>query len=159
MRCVFCDIIARKSPSFIFWEDSHHLAFLSIFPNTRGTSVVVPKKHYPSNIWNLPDEVRIGLIRATVDVNKILCQKLDVERTAMIWEGYGVDHAHAKLFPLHGTKANEVWRPINSEIRTLFPRYKGYVSSHDGPRATDEELKNVCDFLSSVQKANIYKNG
>ncbi len=26
-----------------------------------------------------------------------------VARTGMILEGYGVDHLHAKLFPMHGT--------------------------------------------------------
>lgn len=125
MRCVFCDIIERKTPSFIFWENNHYLAFLSLFPNTRGTSVVVPKKHYPSNIWSLPDDVRTGLITATADVNKLLCQKLDVERTAMIWEGYGIDHFHAKLFPLHGTKAGEVWKPMNLSLEECFPPMRG----------------------------------
>ena len=69
----------------------------------------------------------------------------------MIWEGYGIDHAHAKLFPLNGTKPGQAWEPINSEPRTVFPHYKGYVSSHDGAPATDADLKALYDLLSSVQ--------
>ena len=47
MTCIFCQIVEGKAPCHKVWEDEHHLAFLSIFPNTDGFTVVIPKKHYP----------------------------------------------------------------------------------------------------------------
>ncbi|EAA8104124.1 HIT family protein, partial [Salmonella enterica] len=46
MTCIFCQIVEGKAPCHKVWEDEHHLAFLSIFPNTDGFTVVIPKKHY-----------------------------------------------------------------------------------------------------------------
>ena len=42
-NCVFCKIVANESPSHRIWEDDNHLAFLSIYPNTPGVTVVIPK--------------------------------------------------------------------------------------------------------------------
>lgn len=54
MTCIFCQIVEGKAPCHKVWEDEHHLAFLSIFPNTDGFTVVIPKKHYPSYAFDLP---------------------------------------------------------------------------------------------------------
>src|SRR5471032_1888435 len=103
-ECIFCQIVSGNAPGHIVWEDAAHLAFLSIFPNTEGTTVVIPKEHHPSYAFNLPDDVLSELMLATKKVAKLLDSKLeDVGRTAMVFEGYGVDHVHAKLFPMHGT--------------------------------------------------------
>ena len=120
-----------------------HLAFLSIFPNTEGFSVVIPKRHYPSYVFDLPQEVRANLIEAAGKVAKLLDAKFeDVGRTAMIFEGFGVDHVHAKLFPMHGTR-KETWEQANSDVDKYFEKYEGYVSSHDYVRADDEQLAKL----------------
>ncbi len=43
MTCIFCQIVEGKAPCHKVWEDEHHLAFLSIFPNTDGFTVVIRK--------------------------------------------------------------------------------------------------------------------
>jgi histidine triad (HIT) family protein len=139
--CIFCQIVSGESPSHLVWEDDTHLAFLSIFPNTEGTTVVIPKEHHPSYAFDLPDEVLSGLVLATKKVAKLLDSKLaDVDRTAMVFEGFGVDHVHAKLFPMHGTANMAEWKPIESKIDKYFEKYEGYISSHDYNRADDAEL-------------------
>lgn len=55
--CIFCKIVKGEAPFHKVWEDEKHLAFLSIFPNTEGFSVVITKKHYPSYTFDLPDNV------------------------------------------------------------------------------------------------------
>ncbi|MEI7621893.1 MAG: HIT family protein [Candidatus Moraniibacteriota bacterium] len=141
--CIFCKIVAEQLPCHQIWEDDLHLAFLSIFPNTEGFSVVIPKKHYPSYVFELPVEVRANLIEAATKVGKLLDEKLeDVGRTAMICEGFGVDHAHIKLFPMHGTK-KDTWEQAHSDIDKYFEKYEGYVSSHDSARAEDEKLAEL----------------
>ncbi len=141
--CIFCAIIAGKAPAHRIWEDDRHLAFLSIFPNTPGFSVVITKEHQPSYVFDLADDVFLALIRAARTVGKLLDARLeDVGRTGMIAEGFGVDHAHIKLFPMHGTKMKD-WRPITSDVDKYFERYEGYISSHDHKRADDAELERL----------------
>ena len=141
--CIFCKIVAGEIPSFRVWEDQDHVAFLTPFPNTPGFTVVIPKKHHPSYVFRLPDDVFAGLARAARAVAlKIDVAFDDVGRTGMIFEGFGVDHAHAKLFPMHGT-SSDTWEPIRSGVDKFFERYEGYMSTHDGPRADDRELEEI----------------
>jgi histidine triad (HIT) family protein len=143
LNCIFCKIAHGEAPAHKIWEDEKHLAFLSIFPNTEGFSVVITKEHFPSYSFDLPDEILAGLVLATKKVAKLLDSKLsDVGRTGMIFEGFGVDHIHAKLFPMHGTKALE-WKPAKSNIDKYFEKYEGYISSHDFKRADDEKLSKL----------------
>ncbi|MEK7096577.1 MAG: HIT family protein [Patescibacteria group bacterium] len=150
MDCIFCKIVRGEVPSHKIWEDENHLAFLSIFPNTEGFSVVIPKKHYGSYLFDLPEEVYCDLMKATKMVGKILDAKLDdVGRTGLIAEGFGVDHAHTKLFPMHGTRDMSTWRPIESRQNIYFEKYEGYISSHDSNRADDTKLSELTKKIRS----------
>ncbi|MBU0998932.1 HIT family protein [Patescibacteria group bacterium] len=147
-NCIFCKIVKGEVPSYKIWEDKSHLAFLSIFPNTEGFSVVITKKHYSSYAFNLSDNILKKLIIATKKVAKLLDEKLkNVGRTGMIFEGFGIDHVHAKLFPMHGTK-NKKWKPVNSNVKKYFKKYEGYISSHDYERADDKKLKRLAQQIT-----------
>lgn len=147
-NCIFCIITKGESPAHVIWEDDKHIAFLSIFPNTLGTTVVIPKKHYTSYAFDLPDVVLSDLILATKKVAKLLDSKLeDVGRTAMVFEGFGVDHIHAKLFPMHGTENMKEWKPIESEVNKYFDKYEGYISSHDYKREDDNKLADLAEKI------------
>src|SRR3989344_3029589 len=142
-ECIFCKIVRGEMPSHKIWEDDKHLAFLTIFPNTEGFSVVVTKEHYQSYAFDLADEILTGLTLAAKKVAKLIDSKLlDVGRTGMIFEGFGVDHAHAKLFPMHGTKGDE-WKERASKVDKYFDTYEGYISSHDYKREDDAKLVGV----------------
>lgn len=142
--CIFCKIVSGDETSFKIWEDEKHIAFLSIFPNTEGVSVVIPKEHYPSYVFDLPEDVMLDLIKAARKVAKLLDSKLeDVGRTGMIFEGFGVDHIHAKLFPMHGTADMKEWKAINSNVDKYFEKYEGHLSSHDYKRAGDAGLEKL----------------
>lgn len=146
--CIFCKIAKGEAPYHKIWEDKKHLAFLSIYPNTEGAAVVITKKHYPSYAFSLPDEVLKDLIVATKKVAKLLDLKLeDVGRTAMVFEGFGVDHVHAKLFPMHGTKQKS-WKPIESSVNKYFEKYEGYISSHDYKRADNKKLAELAKKIT-----------
>ncbi len=142
-NCIFCQIVAGEVPSHTIWEDEKHLAFLSIFPNTEGFSVVIPKTHVGSYVFDAADDVVSGLVLAAKRVGKLLDAKLDdVGRTGMIFEGFGVDHLHAKLFPMHGTKT-DAWTEHKSTVQKYFKHYEGYISSHDAERADDAALAEL----------------
>ena len=145
--CIFCKIAKGEAPAHKVWEDDIHLAFLSIFPNTEGFTVVITKEHYPSYAFDLPDDVLKDLVIATKKVAKLLDAKLsDVGRTGMVFEGFGVDHIHAKLIPMHGTKPDS-WKEIRSNINTYFDTYPGYISTNDSARADDVELAKLAEKI------------
>lgn len=151
MSCIFCDIVAGRAPCHKVWEDEEHLAFLSIFPNTKGFTVVIPKAHHPSYAFDAPDAVLSKLIIATKRVARLLDQSLDdVARTGLFFEGYGVDHLHSKLFPMHGTGSNSAFQAIESVREKYFDRYEGYLSSHDSHRADDAELAALAAHIRRV---------
>ncbi|WP_136246973.1 HIT family protein [Halomonas borealis] len=148
MRCIFCDIVAGRAPCHMIWEDREHLAFLSIFPNTPGFSVVIPKAHHASYAFDQPDEVLSGLVLATKRVAQLLDASLDgVARTGMFFEGYGVDHLHSKLFPMHGTGDDPTFQSVESRVDRYFSRYEGYLSSHDYRRADDTRLARLAAHI------------
>ena len=40
--CIFCRIVKGEIPSFKFWEDREHIAFLSIYPDIEGMTILKP---------------------------------------------------------------------------------------------------------------------
>lgn len=150
--CVFCKIVKGELPSHKIWEDDEHLAFLSIFPNTPGFSVVVTKEHYQSYAFQAPEEVYFGLVKAAREVGRHIDAAFqDVGRTGLIMEGMGVNHLHAKLFPMHGVSKTGEWEAVHSQVDKYFNRYEGYMSSHNGPRASDEELAGIAEKIRTVR--------
>ncbi|OGJ92457.1 MAG: diadenosine tetraphosphate hydrolase [Candidatus Raymondbacteria bacterium RifOxyC12_full_50_8] len=146
--CLFCKIAAKEIPCHKVWESKTHLAFLTIFPNTPGFTVVIPKKHYSSYAFDLKESVLTKLVLAAKKVGKLIDKKLPgVGRTGLIFEGFGVDHVHAKLFPMHGTAKLKKRKPIISKQTKFFHAYEGYISSHDCKRAPDYQLAKIASKI------------
>ncbi len=145
-KCVFCDIVAKNDLDVIFWQDDNHVAVLSIDPNTEGFSLVVPKKHHGSDILKMPDIELQNFILAAKNVAEVLENYYqDVGRVGLIMEGTGIDHAHIKLVPMHGTeymKQGE-WRQCLSNVEHWFDTYEGWLSSAGGPMADREQLLKI----------------
>jgi diadenosine tetraphosphate (Ap4A) HIT family hydrolase len=154
-KCPFCEIVAGRLPVASFWEDSEFMAFLSIDPNTEGFSCVIPKKHFESDVLKMPDDVLGQFIIAAKKVAQILENYYkDVGRVGLIMEGTGIDHAHIKLVPMHGTehlKRGE-WKQILSEQEHWFDKYQGWISSAGGPKTDSEKLKELAKKLKKCQQ-------
>lgn len=127
------------------------MAFLSIFPNTSGVTVVITKEHHDSYAFTLSDDVLTSLVLATKNVARLLDAAFeDVGRTGMVFEGFGVNHIHAKLFPLHGTNDPE-WKQRASSIDSFFDHYPGYICSNDSVRADDTQLAELAKRLRQLK--------
>lgn len=149
--CIFCAIAAGEAPAHKIWENDEYLAFLSIFPNTEGFSVVIPKTHEGSYFAEAPDALLHGLVQAAAVVaKKIDAAYPDVGRTGLIFEGFGVDHLHAKLVPMHGTQSGE-WKRHISKERKFSHVYEGYISSHDSERAPDDVLAEIAKKIRGIE--------
>lgn len=136
--CLFCKIVKKEIPCYKVYEDKEFLAFLDIYPNMIGMTLIIPKKHYSSDAFDMPKDMYIKFMLVAKKIAKLLEKKLDVKRVAMVMEGMGIDHAHIKLYPLHGLKDKfvETW----TSKKVFFKKYKGYITTLMGEKADDKEL-------------------
>lgn len=154
--CPFCKIASGKleTPG-IFWQDDLFMAFLSIDPNTPGFTCVIPKNHHGSDIMEMNSEILQKFIIASKTVSKILKDYYpNVGRIGVIMEGTGIDHAHIKLVPMHGTpelKRGE-WKQYLSGKEFWFEKYEGWICSGGGPKADRIELSKLASELIKSQK-------
>ena len=155
-KCIFCEIVAGRFPSpGIFWEDKNHMAFLSIDPNTEGFSCVIPKKHFGSDILKMSDKELSKLIIVSKKIAFVLEKYFkDVGRVGLMMEGMGVDHAHVKLSPMHGTAKlkDGSWEQAINKKYVWFDKYEGYISSAGGPIVDFEKLKKLANNLKKSIK-------
>jgi len=144
--CIFCKIVKGKIKSYKFWENKEFIAILDLFPNCKGQTLVISKKHYHSDVLSLDKKIIHKFLDASKRVSNLLKKKLKVKRVALVIEGTGINHAHIKLYPLHGLKSKfqEFWNPR----RVYFKKYKGYITTLLGPKADEKELKRLAKFFT-----------
>jgi len=144
-NCVFCKIVKGEFDSAKIWEDKNFLAILDINPNTKGMTLIIPKKHSNSDIFSIPEKGYHEILDASKKVAKTLEKGLNVKRVAMVIEGMGVNHLHVKLYPLHGLdeKFTEMW----AKDKIYFEKYGGYLSTQLGPKKEIAELKNLAEKI------------
>lgn len=146
---LFSRIVRGEEQQWRVWEDEAHVAFLTPFPNSPGLTVVVPRRPMTSDIFRLEKFDYEGLVLATKNVAQLLEKALGASGVGLIFEGFEIDYAHAKLIPLHPPAASESGA-INSKLRMpqFYPIYPGYVTSEDGPEASLESLKEVYNKMT-----------
>ena len=144
-ECVFCKIVKGETQCAKIWETETHLAFLDLFPNTQGMTLVIPKQHFPSYAMEMNDDNFVSLFLAAKIVAKKIDKALKTKRTALVMEGMGINHAHIKLYPLHGLK--DEWKPVETPEQLFFERYPGYLSTKMGPKADISKLYTLAEKI------------
>ena len=122
MSSIFTKIINGEIPSYKIYEDDKTYAFLDIHPETKGHTLVIPKKEV-DKIYNLEDEDYQALMDTVKKLSKHMEDKLGAR---ILWKVVGTDvpHAHVHLMPLdedwqHGKTLDlteEEFRDIQSLI-------------------------------------------
>ncbi len=133
------------------WEDKDFLAILDVFPNTKGMTLVLTKKHFDSYAFDMHDKAYSELMLASKKVAKLLEKGLNVKRVAMVMEGLGVNHVHIKLYPLHGIK--EKFKETWAKEKVFFDRYEGYISTQLGSQKDIIELKKIAEEIKKKSKS------
>ena len=102
--CVFCNIGAHRAPAYLVFEDATTLAFLDLFPFTRGHLLVVPKRH-GARLTDLPLEDQTALIHALDQVVRRM-QRLTPDYNVALNAGRSagqiVFHVHFHIIPRYG---------------------------------------------------------
>ncbi len=76
--CIFCKIAKGEIPSVKIWEDDEFFAILDLFPNTKGMTLVIPKSHYDSDVFEMDDEIYQRFLLAVKKVVRVLEKGLKV---------------------------------------------------------------------------------
>ena len=158
-KCVFCEIASGniETPG-IFWQNEEFMAWLAIDPNTEGFTCVISKQHFGSDVLKMSDDVLQRFIISSKEVAGILENYFDdVGRVGLIMEGTGIDHAHIKLVPMHGTEnlKNGIWKQILSGKKFWFDKYEDWISSGSGPMADPEKLKKLASDIIKKKKTDL----
>lgn len=140
-RTIFDDIVEGKMKAWKVWEDEKFLAFLTPFPNTPGFTVVIPKQNPGDYIFSIDSTLYDEFMHAVRTVANLLEKAFDTPRVALIFEGTGVAHVHAKLVPLHGDLAGQtdVW----SKETEFYEEYRGWLTTAEGPKMDDARLDEI----------------
>jgi len=149
MSTIFDKIVSGEMKSWQVWENEKFLAFLTPFPNTPGFTVVIPKDNPGDYVFSLNDDFYAEYMQAVKTVANILERAFETSRVALIFEGTGIAHVHAKLIPLHGKLADEtgVWSPHQE----FNEEYQGWLTTAEGPKMSDERLDEIQAKIRSVQ--------
>jgi len=128
---IFTDIIERKLPGFIIFEDEKHVAILDKYPIDTGHSLVIPKKPYekiidmPKNevaeLFSLVPPIANAILKATGAVAFSIAQNNGKEAKQI------VPHVHVHIIPRYADKAT-MWTkrgiPADDELEELQQKIK-----------------------------------
>jgi histidine triad (HIT) family protein len=102
-NCVFCKIIRGEAPATKVGESNSFIAILSIKPDAKGHTLVMPKKHY-IDLLDMPNKLGNEMLDFTKKIaNDLLDKKLGdgfnivMNNTAVA--GQMVMHAHIHVIP------------------------------------------------------------
>ena len=127
-ECIFCQIVEKKIPSQILFENDTNLAFLDIFPISKGHTIVIPKNHY-NNLEDIPVIELADLYKVVKNISSIIYKKLKIDGYNILQNNFAaagqvINHFHVHLIP----RSRE-----DGKFRLIIPR----------EQSREEELKQV----------------
>ena len=103
MACIFCEIIAKRQPADVVYEDDDILVFKDISPTAPIHVLLVPKAHV-ATVNDVDEAQHVGLMGRLFVVAKKLAAQWDIvgqgyRLTVNVGRGGGqiVDHVHMHL--------------------------------------------------------------
>ena len=97
---IFTKIVLGEIPSYKIAEDDNYLAFLDINPNTKGHTLVIPKKEI-NKLFDLDQKEYLGLMNFSYRVAKAIEKTVPCKRIGMSVIGLEVPHVHVHLIPIN----------------------------------------------------------
>ncbi|MFD2515880.1 HIT family protein [Pontibacter locisalis] len=126
---IFTKIAKGEIPSYKIAESDRFLAFLDVYPTTKGHTLVIPKEQI-DYIFNLNDELYAGLMAFAKEVAKAIGKAVPCKRVGMAVVGLEVPHAHVHLIPINSMAdmnfankkefSKEEFEEVAEKIRTEY---------------------------------------
>jgi len=108
-NCIFCQIVAGKSPAYRVYEDKVFLAFLDTKPRFAGHTLVIPKKHYQW-VYDVPEFSRYW--QTVLKITKAIQAGLKPAFVSYLTYGLEVAHAHIHILPHYNQQMEEIWPSV-----------------------------------------------
>jgi histidine triad (HIT) family protein len=123
-QCTFCRIARGELPSHKVYEDERYLAFLDIYPLSRGHTLVCPKEH-GETIWDMKEPEIGGLFLAASRVSRAIVEATGSDGFRLLQNNgeaanQAVAHVHVHVIPVvmqDRTKAMSRTKPAEREMR------------------------------------------
>ncbi|MBN1234647.1 MAG: HIT family protein [Methanotrichaceae archaeon] len=98
--CIFCDIVAERTPTHKIYEDDLTLCILDLNPFSKGHCLVIPKRHVPW--WHeLTAEENASLFNVAGIVARKMMHSLQPDFVCMYARGRRIPHTHIFLVPTY----------------------------------------------------------
>ena len=103
-RCTFCKIVRNELPSHKVYEDDHYIAFLDIFPFSRGHTLVCPKEH-GETIWDMKESEIGELFLTASKVSRAIVEAVEADGFRILQNNGEaanqlVAHVHVHVIPV-----------------------------------------------------------
>ncbi len=103
--CIFCDIINKKAPAEVIFEDEDVISVLDVHPIHYGHTLVIPK-HHSRDFLDLPERFFPPMMHAARVVARALVEEYHLEGYNIFSNngevaGQTVFHFHLHITPRH----------------------------------------------------------
>ena len=107
---VFAKIIRGEAPAYTVYSDDEVLAFLDVFPQSLGHTLVIPRTGTPRTLLDATPAQLTALVHTVQDLARVLTDELEPAGLQVVQfneaaAGQTVFHLHFHLIPRYGEDA------------------------------------------------------
>uniref|UniRef100_A0A1A7WQJ4 HIT domain-containing protein n=2 Tax=Iconisemion striatum TaxID=60296 RepID=A0A1A7WQJ4_9TELE len=137
------DSMSSALTRHVIWKSEGLVAYLNPWPWTPGS--VILESSTPGSpggsIFHLNESEYISWLLGSRAVAKLLCDRLGVQRCALVSRPHRDRPAQIRILPLHGLDAE--WRPHLAGDEEHNAHDPGYCTSKTAPRWSDSNLTDI----------------
>jgi histidine triad (HIT) family protein len=127
-QCIFCSIVAKKTPSYKIAEDTNFIAILELNPLSKGHTLLIPKKHTDK----IPETHQPLLQQISTKLKeKFSPQEIKINEIKIM------DHALLEIIPIYGNET-EKHKATEEELKNLQEEILK-PSKKEKPKEEDQE--------------------
>ncbi len=114
-NCVFCKIVKGEIPCHKVFENEKFLAFLDMYPRSRGHVQVIPKEHFRWS-YDMDEEMFGDAWKVVHKITHAIQKTLKPDFVTYMTFGRQVEHAHLWIVPRYDSSTSE--QEIIPEVKT-----------------------------------------
>ncbi len=130
--CIFCKIIKKQAKSYTIYEDEDTVAFLNIYPVSKGHTLVVPKNHAKDLVSGTEDDA-VALMRTVYKIAPVIIKILNAT-------GFNLGMNHGR----------DAGQEVDHTHFHIMPRYHGVERSFSELDPAEHEMQEVADELKQA---------